>query len=78
LAGLLRRPDDGIAFNKHFDGDSAIIFKHACALGCEGMVSKRLGNRQWSRASTSRSSFRAPSGPFKSADSLFERTPLTL
>ena len=31
-----------------------------------------------SRASTSRSLFRAPSGPFKSADSLFERTPLTL
>ncbi len=44
LADLLRGTDDGIAFNKHFDGDGAIIFKHACALGCEGIVSKRLGS----------------------------------
>jgi ATP-dependent DNA ligase len=36
LAGLLRLPQDGIAINVHFDGDGAVIFKHACALGCEG------------------------------------------
>jgi ATP-dependent DNA ligase len=35
---------DGIAFNQHFSGDGAIIFRHACALGCEGIVSKRLGS----------------------------------
>ncbi len=34
----------GIAFNRHFDGDGAIIYKHACALGCEGIVSKWLGS----------------------------------
>ena len=34
----------GIAFNRHFAGDGAMIFKHACALGCEGIVSKRLGS----------------------------------
>ena len=45
LADLLRGTDDGIAFNKHFDGDGAIVFRHACALGCEGIVSKRLGHR---------------------------------
>jgi ATP-dependent DNA ligase len=28
----------------HFSGDGAMIFKHACALGCEGIVSKRLGS----------------------------------
>ena len=44
LADLLRGTDDGITFNKHFDADGAIIFKHACALGCEGIVSKRLGS----------------------------------
>jgi bifunctional non-homologous end joining protein LigD len=44
LADLLQRTDDSIAFNKHFTGDGAIIFKHACALGCEGIVSKRLGS----------------------------------
>jgi ATP-dependent DNA ligase len=44
LAKLLRATGDGIAFNKHFDGDGMIIFRHACALGCEGIVSKRLGS----------------------------------
>ncbi len=44
LEGLLRRQQRGIAFNRHFDGEGAIIYKHACALGCEGIVSKRLGS----------------------------------
>jgi bifunctional non-homologous end joining protein LigD len=44
LADLLRGTSDGIAFNTHFDGDGATIFEHACALGCEGIVSKRLGS----------------------------------
>jgi bifunctional non-homologous end joining protein LigD len=43
LAGLLRLPHEGIAVNEHFGGDGAVIFKHVCALGCEGIVSKRLG-----------------------------------
>jgi bifunctional non-homologous end joining protein LigD len=43
LAGLLRLPHDGIALNEQFKGEGATIFKHACALGCEGIVSKRLG-----------------------------------
>ena len=29
---------------RHYDGDGAIIYTHACALGCEGIVSKRLGS----------------------------------
>jgi bifunctional non-homologous end joining protein LigD len=33
-----------IAFNEHHTGDGATIFEHACALGCEGIVSKRLGS----------------------------------
>jgi hypothetical protein len=44
LATLLRAAGDGIAFNRHFDGDGEIIFRHACSLGCEGIVSKRLGS----------------------------------
>ena len=44
LAGLLRLPHDGIALNEHYEGDGATIYKHACALGCEGIVSKRLGS----------------------------------
>jgi bifunctional non-homologous end joining protein LigD len=44
LANLLYRERDGIAFNTHYDGDGAVIYKHACALGCEGVVAKRLGS----------------------------------
>jgi hypothetical protein len=43
--GLLRQGDqEGIAFNQHYLCDGAVLFKHACALGCEGVVSKRLGS----------------------------------
>ena len=44
LADLLRRQRDGSAFNEHYTGDGAIIYKYACALGCEGIASKRLGS----------------------------------
>jgi bifunctional non-homologous end joining protein LigD len=44
LAKLLRKSIDGIAFNEHYSGDGAIIYRHASALGCEGIVSKRLGS----------------------------------
>mgnify|MGYP001355751680 CR=1 FL=1 len=44
LAKLLHRPRGGIVFNEHYSGDGSIIYKHACALGCEGIVSKRLGS----------------------------------
>jgi bifunctional non-homologous end joining protein LigD len=27
-----------------YDGDGAIIYRYACSLGCEGIVSKRLGS----------------------------------
>jgi ATP-dependent DNA ligase len=44
LKGLLRRAHPGIVFNRHFDGEGAVVFRQACALGCEGIVSKRLGS----------------------------------
>jgi bifunctional non-homologous end joining protein LigD len=44
LKGLLRRAHPGIAFNRHFDAQGAIVFSQACTLGCEGIVSKRLGS----------------------------------
>ena len=30
--------------NEHYEGDGAIVYQHACKLGCEGIVSKRLGS----------------------------------
>jgi hypothetical protein len=44
LAGLLRFPHEGISINEAFSGEGAVIYSHACALGCEGVVSKRLGS----------------------------------
>ena len=44
LKGLLRRAHPGIAFNRHFEVEGAVVFGQACALGCEGIVSKRLGS----------------------------------
>ena len=44
LARLLRSPDHGLVLNEHFSGDGAIVFREACRLGCEGIVSKRLGS----------------------------------
>jgi bifunctional non-homologous end joining protein LigD len=44
LEGLLRRAHPGIAFNRHFEVDGTIVYEQACALGCEGIVSKRLGS----------------------------------
>jgi bifunctional non-homologous end joining protein LigD len=43
LARLLGRFQPGIIVNEYFEGDGAIIYKHACTLGCEGIVSKQLG-----------------------------------
>ena len=44
LAQILRQPDHGIALNETYDGDGAVIYEQARALGCEGIVSKRLGS----------------------------------
>jgi ATP-dependent DNA ligase len=44
LTKLLRQKRDGLVLNAHYDGDGAAIYQHACKLGCEGIVSKRLGS----------------------------------
>ncbi len=44
LAMLLSQPNEAVAFNQHYDCVGATIYKHACALGCEGIVSKRRGS----------------------------------
>jgi ATP-dependent DNA ligase len=44
LAKLLARKPiaSAIVYNEHTDEDGAIVFRHACKLGLEGIVSKRL------------------------------------
>jgi len=41
LTGLLRKAPPGIRLSEHLDGDGETIFRHACALGAEGIVAKR-------------------------------------
>jgi hypothetical protein len=40
-ASTLAKAGPGIRFNEHLEGDGAIVFRHACKLGLEGIVSKR-------------------------------------
>jgi bifunctional non-homologous end joining protein LigD len=42
LAGLLRNTEAGILFNEHIAEDGPIVFAHACRLGAEGIVSKKV------------------------------------
>jgi bifunctional non-homologous end joining protein LigD len=41
LKALLGCQDEGLQFVEHLEGDGAKIFKAACRLGLEGIVSKR-------------------------------------
>jgi bifunctional non-homologous end joining protein LigD len=44
LARLLSRAAPRIQFNEHIEEDGEIVFEHACKLGLEGIVSKRMGS----------------------------------
>jgi bifunctional non-homologous end joining protein LigD len=41
LASVLAKADPGIRFNEHIEGDGPTVFRDACKLGLEGIVSKR-------------------------------------
>ena len=46
LARLLHPQHPGMQLVEHLDSvEGEIVFAHACRLGCEGIVSKRLGSR---------------------------------
>ena len=42
LMKLIGRKQTGILFNEHIEDDGETVFRHACLIGCEGIVSKRL------------------------------------
>jgi bifunctional non-homologous end joining protein LigD len=45
LATLLRNALVGLQLNEHLEHeDGAVVFRHACKMGLEGIVSKRLGS----------------------------------
>jgi bifunctional non-homologous end joining protein LigD len=41
LQMILAKAGAGIRFNEHMEGDGETVFRHACKLGLEGVVSKR-------------------------------------
>jgi hypothetical protein len=41
-AAARARKHTGVVLNEHTDEDGAVVFRHACKLGFEGIVSKRL------------------------------------
>jgi len=44
LTQLLLGSNPRIVLNAHYEEDGATVFRVACKLGCEGIVSKRLGS----------------------------------
>jgi len=41
LRSLIKRVGAGVRLSEHLDGDGAAAFRHACAMGLEGIVAKR-------------------------------------
>ena len=46
LASILRKRRPGVRLNEHLEPpEGGVVFQHACKMGLEGIVSKRLGSR---------------------------------
>jgi bifunctional non-homologous end joining protein LigD len=46
LASVLAKAASGLRLNEHLEHDDGeLVFRHACKLGLEAIVSKRLGSR---------------------------------
>ncbi len=63
LAKLVRKLPAGIQICDHIEGDGAMVFASACALGLEGIVSKRRGSRYTSGRSTAWLKTKNPASP---------------
>jgi bifunctional non-homologous end joining protein LigD len=63
LASLLRDSLPGLRLNDHLIHPGDAVFRHACKLGLEGIVSKRLGSRYRSGRSKDWLKFKNPAAP---------------
>jgi hypothetical protein len=63
LAKLLRKAPVRLQLNEHIEEAGDIVFRHACRLGFEGMVSKRLGSPYISGRSRVWLKFKNPAAP---------------
>jgi hypothetical protein len=53
----------GLRLNEHLAHDGELVFRHACKMGLEGIVSKRLGSRYRSGRSKDWLKFKNPEAP---------------
>src|SRR3954468_24717626 len=64
LASILRKARHGVRLNEHLEHpDGLAVFQHACRMGREGTVSKRLGSRYRSGRSPDWLKFKNPAAP---------------
>jgi bifunctional non-homologous end joining protein LigD len=63
LAILLRNARLGLQLNEHIAEPGDVVFRHACKLGLEGIVSKRLGSRYRSGRSADWLKMKNPAAP---------------
>jgi bifunctional non-homologous end joining protein LigD len=63
LARLLKKAQVGLQFNEHITVRGDIVLRHACKLGLEGIVSKRLGSLYVCGRSRDWLKFKNPSHP---------------
>jgi bifunctional non-homologous end joining protein LigD len=64
LASILRKVRHGLRLNEHLEHpEGAVVFQHACKMGLEGIVSKRLGSRYRSGRSPDWLKFKNPDAP---------------
>jgi bifunctional non-homologous end joining protein LigD len=69
LATVLARVGHGIWFDDHIEGDGQSVFRHACKLGLEGIVSKRKDSLYRSGRSPDWLKMKNPDAPAVKRDS---------
>jgi bifunctional non-homologous end joining protein LigD len=63
LRSMLAKAGLGLRFNEHLEGDGPTVFGHACKMGLEGIVSKRLGSYYRSGRTRDWLKFKNPDAP---------------
>jgi bifunctional non-homologous end joining protein LigD len=63
LASLLRGCGVGLRLVEHLEHGGDVVYRHACKLGCEGIVSKRLGSPYVSGRTRHWLKFKNPAAP---------------
>ena len=73
LASILRKSPHGVRPNEHMEHpEGAVVFQHACKMGLEGIVFKRLGSRYRSGRSPDWLKFLPSAGALLSRENAIE------